>query len=111
MTAKFIAEFNKMQKIIHNIAVEKGWWEKDRNFGEAIALIHCELSEAMEAYRENDPPSKKAIGRTQIEEELADAIIRIMDIATGFDLRVAEALEAKVQYNSTRPYRHGGKKA
>lgn len=92
---------------MHRTAREKGWWESERNKGEAIALMHSELSEALEGIREGRA-SDKLPGFTA-EEELADVVIRIMDYAAGYRLRVAEALAAKLAYNTTRPFRHGGK--
>lgn len=97
---------------IHATAVEKGWWESgDRNFGEVVALIHSELSEALENYRHGGPASDKIPEFSGVEEEFADVIIRILDYATRHQLRIPEAIFAKMEYNKTRPYRHGGKKA
>lgn len=106
----FIASFIELSAQVHQNAVDKGWWGDKRNDGEAIALMHSELSEALESMRNGNPESKKIPGFTNTEEELADTIIRIMDYAGGNNLRVAEALIAKVNYNRGRSYKHGGKK-
>lgn len=103
----FIDNFNRTSHAIHKNARNKGWWDEERNEGEAIALIHSELSEALEALREGNPPDRHCPEYTSVEVELADAIIRIMDFAAGMGLQVAEALAAKVAYNEGRPYKHG----
>jgi NTP pyrophosphatase (non-canonical NTP hydrolase) len=83
-----------------------GFWAGPRNAGEAIALMHSELSEALEAVRSN-AMSEKIPGFSGLEEELADAIIRICDYAGGMGLYLPEAIEAKMAYNATRPKKHG----
>jgi len=107
----FIKTFKQLQLEAYNTAVEKGWWNKPKSTGENIALMHSELSEALEAYRKGNPQSKKIPDYTEIEEELADVIIRIMDFA-GYKrwLNIPGAILAKMQYNKTRSYKHGGKK-
>ena len=103
----FIQAWDTVQESVHGNAKAKGFWEGDRNDGEAIALMHSELSEALEALREGNPPSKKAEGFTSLEEELADVVIRIMDFAGGNNLHLAEAILTKMTYNATRPHKHG----
>lgn len=93
----FADSFATFQREVHNTAVAKGWWNNPRNQGEAIALMHSELSEALEAMRAG------------VEAELADVVIRIMDFATGFGFDVTSAIVAKAAMNRTRPVMHGGK--
>ena len=104
----FIRSFNTMSADVHQTALDHGWWDDDRNDGEAIALMHSELSEALEGLRK-DAKDDHLWQRPSVEVELADCIIRIMDIAYKRGWNVAEALVEKAEYNKTRPYRHGGK--
>lgn len=102
-----------LQVEIHETAKEKGWWDEPRSVGDCIALMHSELSEALEEVRkhrltgmyegENGKPEGLAI-------ELADCIIRILDFAEHANLDMQAAIALKMAYNKTRPYRHGGKK-
>ena len=106
----FAIEFDAVAQEVNHIAIEKGWWEGERNEGELIALMHSELSEALEAIRNDNPPDDKIPEFTGVEAELADVIIRIMDMAAAKGYRVGEAVIAKINYNKNRPYKHGGKK-
>lgn len=108
---QFIHIFNTIQNQVYRTAVEKGWWsESERNEGELIALMHSELSEALEGLRHGNPKSDKLPEFSAIEEEYADVIIRIMDHSQHKGYRVAEAIIAKTAFNESRPYKHGGKK-
>ena len=107
---KFIELWNEMAKEVHKNAVQKGFWEHERNVGEMIALMHSELSEALEGIREGNKQSEKlGPGFNQAEEEFADLIIRVMDTCYRRGWKVAGAIIAKHLYNQTRPYKHGKK--
>lgn len=80
-----------------------------RNVGEAIALITTELSEALEAHRKKglDGEGNLGLHASHFTEELADTIIRILDLARGFFLPIGDALAEKLAYNDGRPAKHG----
>jgi len=105
----FVTGWGHLQEECHDIAREKGWWDEPRRDGEIIALIHSELSECLEAMRNGYELDDKIPEFSGVEAELADAIIRIMDFAGSAKLRVAEAILAKMEYNRSRPHKHGGK--
>jgi len=93
---------NKLISVCHGVAKEKGWWDEPRSEGELIALMHSELSEALEAMRNHG--TKDAVA-----EELADCCIRIFDYCGAKEIDLEIALAKKIEYNKTRPYRHGKK--
>ena len=108
---QFVQSFDQMCMRVHAVAVEKGWWPSTgRNTAEMIALIHSELSEALEAARLGvDIPDDQLIMFTNFEVELADAMIRIMDLATAMQLDLGAAIVEKTKFNRKRPFMHGGK--
>ena len=112
-------ELKKLQENIHQGNVDAGWWtdldtlqslaEECRirtRFGKALvaeklALIHSEVSEAMEGARKNLMDDKLP-HRKMIEVELADALIRILDLAGALQLDLAGAIQEKLAYNAVR---------
>lgn len=104
---EFTAAFEYTAYCAHANAVEKGFWDDERNVGEAIALMHSELSELLEGLRAGDPRSEKIPQFSQAEEEAADLVIRLMDTARGMGWKVGEAINAKMEYNRSRPHKHG----
>lgn len=107
---QFLILFDVIKNDIHDTAVSKGWWEGERNDGELIALMHSELSEMLEGLRHDNPPDDKIPEFTAAEAELADLLIRALDMAGQRGYRLGEALLAKMEFNKTRSYKHGGKK-
>ena len=75
------------------------------------ANLHGETSELWEAARKGtlDKPCDKTPGLTCAEEEVADIIIRALDLANFLGVDPARAIALKAEYNESRPYRHGGK--
>jgi NTP pyrophosphatase (non-canonical NTP hydrolase) len=116
-------------KSVHEWAVGKGWWEPwERNFPEQLCLMHSELSEALEEYRRHGMKPEaflythhcKESGEYEFREghkpegiasEIADVVIRIADTCQRYNIDLEAAIEAKMAYNHTREYRHGGKLA
>lgn len=96
-------------------ALEKGWWEDNRSVGELIALMHSELSEALEEHRNGHSVEKVYYNENKpnkpegVAVELADCVIRIFDFCGRYDIDLESILKLKMEYNSTRPYRHGNK--
>jgi len=90
-----------LQDVCYSLAKDAGWHDNPREDGTMIALIHSEISEALEGIRKNlnddHLPSRK-----MVEVELADAIIRIMDYAGSRGLDVAGAIVEKLEYNQQR---------
>lgn len=100
---------SQIGKRANDNAVAKGFWEAERNDGEMIALMHSELSEALEALRHGNPPDDHIPEFSGVEAEMADEIIRVAEFCHARGYRLEEAVMAKMAYNESRPYKHGKK--
>jgi KaiC/GvpD/RAD55 family RecA-like ATPase len=105
----FVWYFDRIAHMAWQNSEDKGFHEKGCNDGERIALMHSELSEALEGFRHGNPESDKIPGFNSAEEEYADTIIRIMDHAVQRKLRVGAAIVNKMRMNAGRERMHGGK--
>ena len=131
-------DINELAKAVHKNAVSHGWWENPPTLPEALCLIHAEVSEALEEYRAGNPiiygtcaiaaencnyagicESVGNPGSTGTIEgpckpegiavELADVILRTLDLMEALGMDVEGVIMAKHRYNLGREYRHGGK--
>jgi NTP pyrophosphatase (non-canonical NTP hydrolase) len=131
---------NALSFKIHDANRAKGFYTSDRNIGELLALIHSEVSEALEAHRADNFYSKKAgsperywyidgmadkdygtsfnddkvfkqqfekLVKNTFEDELADIMIRVMDLAAYTGVNLESHVKAKMRYNKLRPHKHG----
>ena len=101
LDAAEIHSLRKVQDKLHGQAKAMGWHNKPREVGTLIALCHSELSKAMEGARK-DLMDDHLPNRKMLEVELADCIIRILDMAGLYNLDVAGAIAEKHNYNRDR---------
>lgn len=123
---------NLFAQEVHENAVKHGWYDKPPSFPEVAALIHSEISEALEEWRNGSPviygccniegavcPHAEKCDRSENEPsckpeglavELGDAVLRIFDYLAFLNVDIESVLEGKHAYNMSRPYKHGGKK-
>jgi len=103
----------------------KGFWDKERNVGELLMLVTSELGEAMEAHRKGkfanvsklesfinegeEPfePNFITYIKDTFEDEIADAVIRLLDLSAGLGIDLEKHISAKVKFNTSRPKLHG----
>jgi NTP pyrophosphatase (non-canonical NTP hydrolase) len=128
-------KISELVKQAHATAKAKGWWDKPRSPLECMALIHSEVSESVEDIRlgffqeglrcnwadgtfcrcldDGNPCKDKLLNPKPVglPSELADVIIRIADFCGHEGIDLEAAIKAKMAYNKTRAYRHGGKAA
>lgn len=108
------AGLRKLQKDVHENAQNKGWWINQPSFGTFISNFHGEISEAWEEYRKGHGLKEVYYvdGKPEgVPVELADCVIRIMDFCEGHNIDLEQAIRTKHEYNKTRSFRHGNKKA
>jgi NTP pyrophosphatase (non-canonical NTP hydrolase) len=127
LTDRLVATFyatdalRELATFAHDTSKANGFHENPVPVSEFVANLHAEASELWEAYRENrlHEPCDKAermqelglASLTCLEEELADLVLRTLDFAQSQGVNIGKAVAVKDAYNSTRGYRHGGKKA
>ena len=123
-------KLNELAQVIHQNAKDKGFFEKEKNIGEMLCLIHSEVSEALEADRKGmyaDLPENtldalidffnketfqseyKELVKGTFEEEMADIVIRVMDLCAFKGIDLESHIKAKMRYNALREYKHGKK--
>lgn len=109
----------QLQDACHGASAKAGWWNSGpdgaletcrmdlgekperRIVQEKIALIHSEVSEALEGHRKNRQ-DEHLPHLLSLEVELADAAIRIFDLAGGMGLDLGAAIDEKMDYNAAR---------
>lgn len=139
---EMLADLNDLARKVHEVASQHGFWgdglspraggTPTRNFGELLALVHSEVSEALEEYRNGHdynetyykgvetgadwpgdypPNSLMSWKPCGIPTELADIILRVLDLCGAYGINIDRALREKHEHNKLRPPRHGGKRA
>lgn len=100
---------NHLAEEIYNINKQNGWnvltpedWKNEHKIPAKLALIHSEISEALEAFRAGD--------QVNFAEELADTIIRTLDCSHGLGFDMNWEIKKKLVKNRERGFRHGGKR-
>jgi len=103
-------KIKNFQKEVHKNAIRKGWWETPRSDGEILALVHSEVSEALEVLRLPDEEVSPQERKDLLSLELADIVIRVLDFAEQKGIDLEFAMCKKHLKNTKRSYKHGGKK-
>jgi NTP pyrophosphatase (non-canonical NTP hydrolase) len=105
------ATLEQLQYAVHANAVAHGFWDDPNNIDRSLMLITGELVEMHEAIRSGHAPEEWWIGVHGKPDgpaiELADALIRILDLAEHYGINLATLAWIKHQYNTSRPYKHG----
>jgi NTP pyrophosphatase (non-canonical NTP hydrolase) len=106
--------FAVLMNEVNALTTEKGWRTDDINnkhaFAAYIALAHSELSETLEAYRDKQWSETRKDGKpVGVGPELADVVIRVLDMCDRWEINIAYEIERVLNYGWTRPYQHGGR--
>ena len=110
-------DIRDMQNNAHATACAKNWWLRenlaDPNcIAAKLALIHSEVSEALECVRNDDlsPRHDALTGKPEgLPSELADIVIRVADLCGALNIDLDAAVKEKMAFNTTRTHRHGGR--
>ena len=120
---------NKLSEDIYAANKAKGFWDQERNVGETLMLVVTELAEAMEVHRKTGdirlnsaametvsgvsedlfPSTFVMLAKDTFGDEIADALIRLFDLAGGFGIDLDFHVSQKLRYNATREHKHGKK--
>lgn len=105
MVENFEKSFARMQAETHGVARHHGFQTYQKNYlyvPTKLALIMSEAAEALEAHRQGK--------ESELTLELADIIIRTMDLAESLGINLGKAIVTKHRINATRDYMHGNKR-
>ncbi len=114
LTGKPSKTISDWTKEVHENAKSHGWWENPRREGELLMLVTSEVAEAFEEIRNGHAMTETYYsegGKMEgVPSELADIVIRVMDLCGYYGVDLEAAIAEKHAYNVTRPFKHGGKK-
>lgn len=123
--------FDDMQTEIRAVNEANGWYEESRPFGDDVALLHSEVAEMYEAFRQwgLEDATKTTITHYRrgddggdiveplenpkpegVGSEAADVLIRLLDTCDRYGIDLQQEYNRKLAYNKTRGYKHGGKR-
>jgi NTP pyrophosphatase (non-canonical NTP hydrolase) len=106
---------DELCKAAHGASRKAGWWAKThrKDFGlipEKLLMVHSEISEAVEEYRDGHMCVWFDNGKPEgVPVEIADAIIRLADICGALGYDIEDVIQRKMAFNATRGHRHNGK--